>query len=221
MQIPGGLTVEDLKDSTQVQVAIVERNRAVCKLRVGSDGVKPIWAHVPFSLNREIPAACSIKWVKLFRNRIGSHDRWYLMFTVTAPDGTFAKPSADSTLSVGIDVGWRMVKDGLRVAFWTGSDGRKGELVIPTRDVSRWTFADDLKSTRDNQFNVFREALADWLEGKPVPPALEGQAQYLTNRVRSEMREDNKERLREGMVAIRDWIKYWNNPARENPRLVE
>ena len=68
-----------------------------------------------------------------------------------------------------MDVGWRVVPDGLRVAYWIGDDGNEGQLVLPNRrGTDDWRYlldrAYELASVRDKLFNAMLSTFADWLD---------------------------------------------------------
>jgi hypothetical protein len=147
--------------------------RTVCRIRIGSTGrrgLTPVWATVPFTMHREMPADATVKWCYLFRERIGTREEWRVQF-VLAREGGFPKlkPSA-ATGTVGVDVGWRRVPEGLRVAYWVGSDGREGQLILPARRLDAWPHVEELQGVRDRNFDGAREVLARWLEGDPLLP---------------------------------------------------
>src|SRR6185295_8157008 len=64
---------------------------------------------------------------------------------------------------VGIDMGWRKVDQGLRVAAWHGSDGDQGTLILPQKLLDKAAYSERLRSIRDTIFNDVRDRLATWL----------------------------------------------------------
>lgn len=102
----------------------------IFRVRFGSDAKgKPIYVECPVDLHREWPPDAVCKWVELICTRTGRDYHYKLCFSLAREAG-WNKPTA-STGEVGIHLGWRLVEKGLRVACWSGSDGREGELVIP------------------------------------------------------------------------------------------
>ena len=170
-------------------------NRHLVHLRVGSDGRDPIWATVRAELHRPLPAGCQIKWVYLIRRRCGAQMDWRVQFVVASEHG-FGDPQPASSGMVALDVGWRIVECGLRVAYWTGDDGEEGEVVIPERELGRWTHPPDLRSLIDERFNVARDELADWLGERSENP------DWLTERTRH-LRQWRSPRRLAGLV------RYW------------
>lgn len=159
VQIQRGMTVND---------AIAGDNRIRLEpagkwwrlwLRVQSEGRHPVWAVIPVRIHRPIPEDARIKWVSIHRRRVGCTDQWSVCFVLARESG-WAKADTAGDGAVGIDLGWRVVPAGIRVAYWCGSDGwRHDNLIISERDAARWTKADDLRSIRDQRFNAAKENL--------------------------------------------------------------
>lgn len=138
----------------------------------------PVWAKVPIVLHRPLPDDARIKWVHLLRRRVAVHDEWSVSFVLTRASG-WAKPDVAAEGAVGIDVGWRLRPNGLRVAYWLGSDGAEGELVLPSRWLGGFEKVEDLRSIRDKHFDAARGALMAWLKGRDVPEWFREVAAYL------------------------------------------
>lgn len=136
---------------------------ALLTLRVGSDRGKPIFTTVPMFLHREPPPGSIVKWVWLKARRVGVKTEWQAQFTLSREE-EFADPQILSCTSgaVGVDVGWRRLQYGLRVAYWVGSDGKRGQLVITNENLSRWAKAEELQSIRARNFNAAKSTLANW-----------------------------------------------------------
>lgn len=167
VQLQGGMSMDKLCACTDQRVRLAgtgdpKGRKRVLWMRVGStDDRDPVWAQIPVLIHREFPSGARLKWLHLTRRKVGTHARWSAVFTLAnVPD---TRPVAKSG-SVSIDFGWRVIPEGLRVASWVGSDGCSGELRLSDRDVSRWTRAYTLRSTRDGNFNVAVDALKAWKE---------------------------------------------------------
>ena len=151
--------------------------RSVARIRIGSDERRaPIWLELPVVLHRAIPAGSMVRSVSVTRERIGANWpegrvgsawRWQLNVCVSVPD---ADPRSGARGSVALDVGWRRVPDGLRVAAWRNQQGQAGELVLPQRWIDQMARVDDLRSLRDQHFNLARAALAGWLKDQGEVP---------------------------------------------------
>jgi hypothetical protein len=182
VQVQGGLPTRDAMDGAGTLVQIDPPScrkdiewgrragcRSVVRFRIGSEADRrPIWAEFPVTLHRPLPDNADIKWAYMVRRRIATHDYWSLQLVVSRAGG-FAKPECSKAGEVGIDVGWRLTDAGLRVAYWVGSDGEEGELVLPTSDLSRWTKPEEIQSVRDTHFNGAIETLACCRDGEKIP----------------------------------------------------
>jgi len=148
-------------------------------MRVDSDEKgNPIWVIVPTVFHRPLPRDAKIKWVYLTARRIACHTEWSVCFVLSRKAG-WQKADLAYSGSVGIDLGWRITPNGLRVAYWRGNDGDQGGVLIPCKDLSRWKKAEDVRSIRDQHFDVARDALAAWLRDKAVPDWLAEKTQHL------------------------------------------
>lgn len=177
---------------------------AILRIRINSDGRKPVWCCVPFYYHRELPAGASIKWAWVIRRRLGTHDQWFVQFTLSKESKEeWRKKDSAATGSVGIDIGWRVMDDGaLRVASWVGSDGRSGTLTLPLAPQTS-------KSLKREQLK-FADSLGCYTSaasGEPMPLTtrprtwLNGMLQ--TENIRS-IRDRHLNEMQEPLVA---WIK--------------
>lgn len=152
----------------RLRIQMLDNCRAVAWLRIGStENREPVWTTVPFTMHRPLPKTSRIKWASLVLRRVGTNKEWAVQFDLNGLDA----PVQDTALThtVGIDVGWRLKPEGLRVAYWIGSDNREGELVIPLGRLERWAYCEKLQSVRDLHFNVVREFLAAWAAEQELP----------------------------------------------------
>lgn len=150
--------------------------RVAVRMRFHSaaDG-RPIWATVQVDLHRLLPQGSLIKWVFLIKRRVATYNEWRLQFVVSRPGGfprddwAPAQDASGRPSAVGVDLGWRLLGDEIRVAYWVGSDGREGELRIPRWEVGRWTKSEEIQARRDLLFNSAVELLKGWLRGDDGP----------------------------------------------------
>lgn len=154
------------------------RPRGTLWLRVGSEGRDPVWARVPVSLHRELPADAVIMGCQVVRRQVAVRRKadgafhpyyeWSVHFTVR----TERQRPMTGTGCCGVDVGWRLLPDGsLRVAYVVGEDGRDQDVRLPPKLLARWKLCEDLQSIRDNRFLRIKGDLANWLgrEGTVTP----------------------------------------------------
>jgi hypothetical protein len=174
-------------------------------LRVGStENKQPIWCKFACIIHRQPPMGSRIKWAFLHRRIIGGREyhregkaaqvvgkeRWTLTLSLANKiTGAWDPGDQADHGVVGVDIGFRMVPQGLRVAYWSGSDGRSGPLILPNEFVDDWYAAHKLHSVIDNQANEFRAELAAWLKA-------------------------NKEGLPEWLAEATSTIGQWKNRGR-------
>lgn len=143
--------------------------RVIARVVVGGGRTEPIYADFPTTIHRHIPDDAVVKWVYVTRERVASHFKYHLCFVVSRPCG-WDKQDLATEGALAINVGWRTLPHGLRVGYWVGSDGKSGEISIPTKKAERWGKVDDLQSIRDERFNVAVDLLANWLVEHPDVP---------------------------------------------------
>lgn len=132
-----------------------------------NDNGSPEWCKVAFRLHRPFPAGAMVKWAFLVRRRCGTHNQDKIVFSLTFA-GAGKKIDQATEGKVGINTGWRTVADGLRVAFWVGSDGKLDHLVLPQSIVDRYSKAEALRSQQATNFNGAVKTLAGWLASMPA-----------------------------------------------------
>lgn len=187
VQIQNGMTLEQALSGTDTRFRIVpspgpagrnpdsrrsQKNRTVTYwLRIGSahDGKRanaPVWLVLPGQFHRQLPLDLRIKWVFAHCDCYGTEQRWKVRIVgETMEERRGAREGA-----VGIDLGWRLLESGVRVAYWHASDGATGELILPMRRVTRWEHADSLRAIRDRNFDTIRRQIVEWVEsGAEVP----------------------------------------------------
>ena len=138
------------------------RHRTVL-LRVGSNGVAPVWARLaPVTFHRELPPGAP-SWVIVRCLRVGLRREWAAQFVVGTESGVVTPPDV-SLPPAAIDIGWRVGEGGRLVA--TLYDGEKFErLVVPDSILRRFPKADSLRSIRDRNFNEARAHVVEWRKG--------------------------------------------------------
>lgn len=141
------------------------QRRAVLRMQVGTKAA-PAWAAFPILLDRPMPQDGLITEIRLIRDRgkrPGTHS-WSAVFVVLEP---VPEQRLYSREPVGIDVGWRLRKGGVRVAA-VHVEGHDVELVLPDRIVSHFQHADGLRALVDDKHNEIRARLAQyWAEQAP------------------------------------------------------
>lgn len=104
-----------------------------------------VWMHRP------LPDGCRVKSAQITWKDRGARGRqWQLALSISMPRKTITHERPKEV--VGIDVGWRIKPDGgLRVAYWYGSDGQQGELVLPSRMMAHMDWTEQVQADIDNE----------------------------------------------------------------------
>jgi Putative transposase DNA-binding domain len=148
----------------------------VLRLRIGTAEGKPIWAEFPMVYHRPIPPNSVIQMVQVSCRKIGTRTKWTVAITVNHQQPTITDPNA---LAVGIDLGWRKVSEGLRIAMWSGSDGNEGEIICPQSVLDQLTKATEIKSIRDKEFDNIKPHLLAFVKNEFVPDWLKDRVKTL------------------------------------------
>ncbi|WP_170157671.1 zinc ribbon domain-containing protein [Thermodesulfitimonas autotrophica] len=138
--------------------------RTVLHFRVGTDADgNPVWAVLPMVMHRPLPEGGVVRQVSVVRERVGRHFRYKAVFTVQLfPNAIKEEPLLDGV--VAVDVGWRRVESGIRVAVWLDDHGNHGEVIIPDRLYREFLRLKELQSLRDTHFNEAKKILVEFLK---------------------------------------------------------
>ncbi len=135
------------------------------RLRTGSAGPggrTPIWTEFHMLMHRPLPPG-KVLWARVHQIRIGIRSRWSVQFVVDVEGGltTLQQPAKGGAAAkhVGIDIGWRKLDTGWRVALAYGNDGFTHELVVPNDVLQRAKKSQDLRSIRDKTRDREKAAL--------------------------------------------------------------
>lgn len=115
----------------------------------------------PIILHRLLPEEGRLKMVRVNRRRIGAEFDWTATFTYTHEAEPV--PPSDSPLACGINLGWKQVHDGLRVATIFDGRGPARHIVLSHALLARFARVDILKSQLDRATNEAFEWLASSL----------------------------------------------------------
>ncbi|MCZ2076250.1 MAG: transposase [Bryobacterales bacterium] len=141
------------------------RTRVRMRVSANADN-SPVWLEFPMVMHRPLPERGIIRWASIVREKVGLYWRYRLLLTVREP---LPPDKRRSDRAVGIDAGWRVVPDGLRVAYWCGSDGSHGALVLPQRDLAAFKQLDSLQAAITGAHADAQSALRSYIEKHPVP----------------------------------------------------
>jgi hypothetical protein len=121
----------------------------------------------PIVVHRPLPPDARITWVRVQRRRIGTRFRWEALITLEAE--SLRPVQRLPSVTAAVDIGWRRVDGGLRIATVRGEDGQTDAVILPMRLVERLDHAASLRSIRDRRTDEMRPILADWLRTHEVP----------------------------------------------------
>ncbi len=133
------------------------------RLRIGKKPKAEQHDYVTFEaifhdINRILPTDL-IRSVAFSRWFIGPRACYSLRFVVERPT-LFPRRTTATTGFVGIDFGYRAYKDEdsrIRAAYWFGSDGYHGELMLPYDFIQTYRHAEQLMAERKVEFNKIHE----------------------------------------------------------------
>ncbi len=184
VQCQGGVDVADLDRSPHLR--ITERE-AVCRktgapltgrraagrkflwFRVGTEegGRDPVWAVFPMVMHRPLPPG-RVKRAVVNLERVARRDVWTVCITVEteAPAQRPAVPLPEAA-AVALDLGWRVIGDRLRVAYWRDRAGRSGEFCLPPDLLAGLRKASELRSIRARNLTAILPVVAAALDAAP------------------------------------------------------
>ncbi|WP_460038633.1 zinc ribbon domain-containing protein [Thermaerobacter litoralis] len=191
--------------------------KTVARIRIGSNPDRsPRWIEVPVWVHRPMPEGARIKAAYLQRRRQGLRWIYALHFAVELPSARILDPAP--ALACGIDLGWRKVQDGLRVAYLVGEDGYEEEVVLPGSWLQAMEKVWQLQSIADLHFGAMRDRLVAWLDGREVPDwlhaATAGLSQWRSAGRLRQLAEVWAERRFHGDEAIFEQLWAWRQQDR-------
>lgn len=146
------------------------------RVRIGSDDRAPLWASWPMRMDRPMPASGRIKKATVSVRMRGPREEWSVEITVDE----LPRERRCGEGAVAVDLGWRKIGDEVRVLAWHGSDGRHGELRLTAREMAGLQKANELQSTRDQNFDAAVMALVAGVAKLAAPPWLSSSLAHVT-----------------------------------------
>lgn len=160
-QIQGGAPPEDFTDGKNIQVKVAplaadawthdrrgERRRlqrthlqATVWVR---EGVRR-YVTWPMIMHRPIPSDCLVKEVVVTRHRSAGRWVWAAIFFCTRVRAP-REESSGGVRTAAIDLGWRSMPDGIRVATILRNDGASEFVHLPRKFVDDFSHADELRT---------------------------------------------------------------------------
>ena len=158
-QIQGGATAAELIASGCSQVALDPERRLLRLTVYRHDRARQ--ATWPIVYDRPLPDEARIQEVSIHRRAVADSWEWSVSFLLRVP----AKlPAAADERSCGIDLGWRLVNSGLRVATVVHDGGDHEHIVLPPIFQRRMERIEALDSERIKSADAVRVAMRalDW-----------------------------------------------------------
>ncbi len=69
---------------------------------------------------------------------------------------------------MALDLGWRLLPEGLRVAYWEDEQGEHGQLLLEPAVLWQFSKLNDLKSIQDQHLCAVLEHFRNLVEDQPV-----------------------------------------------------
>lgn len=137
--------------------------RTVARMRIASDeGSNPVWLEIPIVMHRPIPQDAKIPLVSINAEKVGGAMRWFLNVTVIEEEPQ--KEHSPSGRILAVNIGCREKPDGsIRVACWVDNKEAAGEVSLDRSFVTTDARINTLQKKRDDNFNLAKERLAQWL----------------------------------------------------------
>lgn len=184
--------------------------RTVIRLRVTSDEKKKtVWVELPMVMHRPLPPESEIRSASIVRQRVGRKWRYKAVITATITESH----QLHGRGVVGIDLGWRQVEGGLRVAYWADDNGDHDALLLPPEVLYEFNKLPDLRAIRDQHFNEIKAELSDWLANITPPDwlkeAVKNIAQWRTQGKLVSLLKQWQENRFDGDAEIFDQLSYW------------
>jgi hypothetical protein len=142
--------------------------RSKVRIRVGSQGRQPVWLELPVVLHRPLPADSTIRSASVICERVGCRERWRLLVTVAQPERAARQGPA-----VAVDLGWRLLPEGLRVAYWEDERGDHGQLLLEPAVLWQFSKLNDLKSIQDQHLCAVLDTLGTWSKTSRLPDEID------------------------------------------------
>ena len=179
LSAPPKTTLLQLREATDAELGHLKRERkgkriVAMEMRTGNpqeDGSVPmstflVTVHEGAELLPNVP----LKTVKVLREMRAGKPTWFAVFMFVEEDADeIDDPSALPVNAVGIDFGWRMVRDsewgehwGLRVATLINGEGKAEHITLPPDFIKRLERASEQQAALDTSANDF------WLRVAPL-----------------------------------------------------
>lgn len=126
-----------------------------------------IYGRWRLDMHRPLPEGGRIKRATVRRRMSGPFAHWNLELTVEAPDRATSSPTKGGTIA--IDLGWRTLPAGLRVAGWADTHGETGEVDLDPNLIRMLREPQEIRSSRDSLFDLEILRVARFVEVATIP----------------------------------------------------
>lgn len=99
-------------------------------------------------MHREIPEGFLIKEVVVTRKKLGLEWKWQVIFLCTRIISSIASSNDKSERVCAIDIGWRRVSEGVRIATTVSKEGELNFYYLPEILLDSFRFLDELRTRR-------------------------------------------------------------------------
>lgn len=220
VQLQRGLKLPELQSGEDTRLRLVARQsipkvkkpkaQHEVHIRIGSEGIKPVWAVLPVIIHREIPADAKIQWAWIKVKNIGGQRKFFLQLAMES-DTFDLRHAPKGSGVVAINFGWRAYEDGSRrVAYAVDSNGEEQEFRIPAKIESSLAFASSLRSARDLHFESAKRALGAYLATHEHPDWLKEAAQHMWQWRSPQRLAKIASRLTEELLKDDTSVRAWN-----------
>lgn len=180
VQLQGGLEAKDVWGAdTQLQIRCVDKRppgssrnagtACVLRMRVQSDGRKPIWAEWPLKLHRPLRDGAVVKVATVSRKIRGIHGArtgtkmydWEWMLCVTVDESACGpRRAVPADGAVALNLGYcQRPNEAIRSGYLVGSDGYEEEVLVTRRTIDGVGKASSITEFRDRDVNAIRAAM--------------------------------------------------------------
>ena len=174
-QIMGGAEPEECMTAHSFfQIAEKDPTRKwqYARMRIGSTPDRqPIWLGIPIVLHRPLPEASRIKSVSMTKRG----PVWSLNVSLSEPEPVTRLTGP----RVAIDLGWRALPEGVRVAYWADTLGSEGQVVVGADDIDQFGRVRSLRSRCDRMRDDLLPVLHEWAAAQELPAEWQAETGYI------------------------------------------